>query len=179
MRAQSHAIARMRTLNMLQQKKGREMHLCPLQFDIVERAIEDYTMPGETVFDPFGGIMTVPYCALSMGRKAVATELNPDYFADGCTYAEMAAGGVTGPALFDLLEAEAFAGDEVRKALTAEAMPGTRAAFLDEIEAVCRRHNLSIAHEDREGGFEIEPFSTDNMAWLREAGAFEKLEAAE
>lgn len=172
-------VARMRTLNMLQQKKGREMHLCPLQFDIVERAIEDYTMPGETVFDPFGGIMTVPYCALRMGRKAVATELNPDYFADGCTYAEMAAGGITGPALFDLLEAEAFAGDEVRKALTAEAMPGTRAAFLDEIEAVCRRHNLSIAHEDREGGFEIEPFSDDNMDWLREAGAFEKLEAAE
>ncbi|MER9182968.1 DNA methyltransferase [Mesorhizobium sp. M0767] len=99
-------VARMRTLNMLQQRKGREMHLCPLQFDIVERAIEQHSMPGETVFDPFGGIMTVPYCALRMGRKAVAVELNPDYFADGCTYAEIAAGGGQGPGLFDLLAAE-------------------------------------------------------------------------
>ena len=99
-------VARMRTLNMLQQRKGREMHLCPLQFDIVERAIEDYTQTGETVFDPFGGIMTVPYCALRMGRKALATELNPDYFADGLTYAEIAAGGGQGPTLFDLLARE-------------------------------------------------------------------------
>ncbi|MER9875598.1 DNA methyltransferase [Mesorhizobium sp. M0195] len=99
-------VARMRTLNMLQQRKGREMHLCPLQFDIVERAIEQHSMPGETVFDPFGGIMTVPYCALRMGRKAVAVELNPDYFADGVTYAEIAAGGGQGPGLFDLLAAE-------------------------------------------------------------------------
>ncbi|MFC3642304.1 DNA methyltransferase, partial [Aquibium oceanicum] len=55
-------VARMRTLNMIQKAKGREMHLCPLQFDIVEPAIRDFTMPGEVVFDPFGGIMTVPYC---------------------------------------------------------------------------------------------------------------------
>lgn len=100
-------VARMRTLNMLQQRKGREMHLCPLQFDIVERVIEDYSMPGETVFDPFGGMMTVAYCALRMGRKAVAVELNPDYFVDGCTYAEIASGDGTGPTLFDLLEVEA------------------------------------------------------------------------
>jgi hypothetical protein len=102
-------VARMRTLNMIQKQKGREMHLCPLQFDIVERAIEDYTMPGETVFDPFGGIMTVPYCALRMGRQAIGVELNPDYFADGVKYAEEASAGRKGPTLFDLLEAEAFA----------------------------------------------------------------------
>lgn len=100
-------VARMRTLNMLQQRKGKEMHLCPLQFDIVERAVEDYSMPGETVFDPFGGIMTVPYIALKMGRQAVACELNPDYFADGCIYAAEAAGQGRAPTLFDLLEAEA------------------------------------------------------------------------
>ena len=102
-------VARMRTLNMLQKRKGREMHLCPLQFDIVDRAVEDYTMPGETVFDPFGGIMTVPYCALRMGRKAIGVELNPDYFADGVTYAQIAAAGGQAPSLFDLMEAEAFA----------------------------------------------------------------------
>nr|WP_237351854.1 DNA methyltransferase [Rhizobium sp. ACO-34A] len=99
-------VARMRTLNMLQAKKGREMHLCPLQFDIVERAVRAYTNPGEVVFDPFGGIMTVPYIAVKMGRKAVATELNPDYFRDGCTYAEEAAAGRAMPGLFDLVSAE-------------------------------------------------------------------------
>lgn len=102
-------VARMRTLNMLQQRKGREMHLCPLQFDIVEAAIEAYTMPGETVFDPFGGIMTVPYCALRMGRKAIGVELNPDYFADGVTYAREASAAIKPPTLFDLLEAEILA----------------------------------------------------------------------
>ncbi|HEV2504422.1 MAG TPA: DNA methyltransferase [Mesorhizobium sp.] len=105
-------VARMRTLNMLQQRKGREMHLCPLQFDIVERAIEDYSMPGETVLDPFGGIMTVPYCALRMGRKAIGIELSADYWRDGVTYAREAAGGNDGPTLFDLIEAEAFANAE-------------------------------------------------------------------
>ena len=99
-------VARMRTLNMRQQAKGREMHLCPLQFDIVERAIEAYSMPGETVFDPFGGIMTVPYCALRMDRRAIGVELNPDYFADGVAYVEEAAAGGRAPDLFDLLRAE-------------------------------------------------------------------------
>lgn len=99
-------VARMRTLNMLQQRKGREMHLCPLQFDIVERAIEDFSMAGETVFDPFGGIMTVPYCALRMGRKAIGVELNPDYWRDGVAYAEAAAAGGAGPTLFDYLAAQ-------------------------------------------------------------------------
>lgn len=83
------------------------MHPCPVQFDIVDRAIEDYSMPGETVFDPFGGIMTVPYCALLMGRKAIGVELNPDNFADGVTYTQAATAGRTGPSLFDLPSAEA------------------------------------------------------------------------
>lgn len=100
-------VARMRILNMLQPRKGREMHLCPLQFDIVERAIEEFSMPGEVVLDPFGGIMTVPYCAQRMGRRAIGVELNPDYFRDGVAYAEAAAAGGTGPSLFDLLEAPA------------------------------------------------------------------------
>ncbi|NMG39834.1 DNA methylase N-4 [Chelativorans sp. ZYF759] len=96
-------VARMRTLNMMQKSKGQEMHLCPLQFDIVDRTILQHSMEGETVFDPFGGIMTVPWCALHLGRKAVAVELNPSYFADGCAYAEIASGGGRAPTLFDYL----------------------------------------------------------------------------
>lgn len=28
-------------------------HVCPLQFDIVDRLIECYSNPGELVYDPF------------------------------------------------------------------------------------------------------------------------------
>ena len=99
-------VARMLTLNGRQAAKGKEMHLCPLQFDIVDRAIRQYTMPGETVFDPFGGLMTVPYRAIKLGRKAVAFELNPGYFLDGVAHVEAAEQEVSMPSLFDLLNAE-------------------------------------------------------------------------
>lgn len=95
-------VARMRTLNMMQQRKGAEMHLCPLQFDIVDRLIERYSNPGELIFDPFGGLMTVPYRAILKGRRGAATELNAQYFLDGVHYLRMAEEKVTTPALFDL-----------------------------------------------------------------------------
>jgi DNA modification methylase len=99
-------VARMLTLNGAQYAKGKEMHLCPLQFDIVDRAIVQFSMPGETVFDPFGGLMTVPYRAIKHGRRAVGVELNPGYFLDGVSYVEAEAREVGTPALFDFLEAE-------------------------------------------------------------------------
>ncbi|MBB4005825.1 DNA methyltransferase [Allorhizobium taibaishanense] len=98
-------VARMLSMNTLQAQAGKEMHLCPLQFDIVDRAIGQYTEPGETVFDPFGGLMTVPYRAIKLGRKGIATELNPAYFLDGCKYVEAAAREMAMPSLFDLMEA--------------------------------------------------------------------------
>ncbi len=99
-------VARMRTLNMLQEKKGQEMHLCPLQFDIVDRVVTQFSMPGETVFDPFGGLMTVAYCAIKLGRKAVSIELSEGYFQDGVKYVEDAMRQRRGPTLFDLMETE-------------------------------------------------------------------------
>lgn len=96
-------IARMRTLNMLQERKGRDMHLCPLQFDIVNRLIEQFSQPGEVVFDPFGGLMTVPYCAIKQGRKAIGIELASMYWQDGVTYCEMATREMATPSLFDTL----------------------------------------------------------------------------
>jgi hypothetical protein len=98
-------VARMRTLNGIQAAKGREMHLCPLQFDIVDRIIRMRSMPGELVYDPFGGLMTVPLRAVKWGRQGAAAELNPGYFADGVRHLrEQDAGRATGN-LFDLLQA--------------------------------------------------------------------------
>lgn len=95
-------VARMRTLNMLQERKGKQMHLCPLQFDIVERLIRLHSMEGETVFDPFAGLGTVPYMAVKMGRRGLGVELNPQYFADSVVYLRAAEREVSVPSLFDL-----------------------------------------------------------------------------
>jgi hypothetical protein len=94
-------VTRMLTLNGQQYAKGREMHLCPLQFDIVDRAIAQFTMPGETVLDPFGGLMTVPYRALKMKRKGIGIELSTAYWRDGAIYCEAAAREMAMPSLFD------------------------------------------------------------------------------
>lgn len=96
-------VTRMLTLNSTQSAKGREMHLCPLQFDIVDRCITQFTMPGETVLDPFGGIMTVPYRAVLSKRKGIGIELNPRYFLDGVQYLKAADAEVSTPTLFDFI----------------------------------------------------------------------------
>ncbi|WP_447727260.1 DNA methyltransferase [Sphingomonas koreensis] len=102
-------VARMLGANTLQSAKGREQHLCPLPFDIVDRAIADWSNPGDLVFDPFGGLMTVPLRAVKHGRRGAAVELNPGYFADGVSLLREQDAGRATPSLFDLLDMEAAA----------------------------------------------------------------------
>lgn len=96
-------INRMRTLNTSQSRRRQQMHVCPLQLDIVERLIERYSSPGELVADPFAGLFTVPYVALKMGRSGKGVELNQDYFRDGVGYCESAEAEQEVPTLFDLV----------------------------------------------------------------------------
>jgi DNA modification methylase len=97
-----HDVNRMLTLNTSQSQRAQELHVCPLQFDIVDRLIERYSMPGELVFDPFGGIMTVPYRALLKDRRGAGIELNQGYWADGVKYLQSAEREKDMPTLFDL-----------------------------------------------------------------------------
>lgn len=97
-------VARMRTLNTLQSAKGKEQHLCPLPFDIVDRVIERFSNPGDTVFDPFGGIGTVPYRAILKGRRGLATELSPRYFTDAAHWCQAAEREMSIPDLFATFE---------------------------------------------------------------------------
>lgn len=99
-------VTRMRTLNTRQSQKNKQNHICPLQLDIVERLIERYSNKNDVVFDPFGGIGTVPYCAVKMGRRGLATELNYNYWKDGLAYLREAEQDQTAPTLFDLLNFE-------------------------------------------------------------------------
>ena len=80
-----HDVNRMLTLNTEQSRRAQAMHVCPLQFDIVDRLIGRYSNPGDLVFDPFGGLFTVPLRAVKAGRRGRGVELNAGYFADGWT----------------------------------------------------------------------------------------------
>lgn len=97
-------INRMRTLNTTQSRRRQNLHVCPLQLDIVERVINRYSNKNDLVYDPFGGLMTVPYMAVKMGRRGYGCELNPDYFRDGVGYLEAAEAQIGAPTLFDLME---------------------------------------------------------------------------
>ena len=100
-------VVRMQTLNGEQTRRGLENHICPLQFDIVDRAIRKYSNPSDLVFDPFGGLMTVPVRALKLGRRGAAVELNSRYFADGLRYLRETEAHRATPSMFDLLDVAA------------------------------------------------------------------------
>ena len=102
-----HDVNRMLTLNNSQSHKAQVMHVCPLQFDIVDRLIRRYSNEGDLVFDPFGGLQTVPMRALKLGRRGRGVELNPGYFLDGVRYMQSMESEVSSPSLFDLLDVEA------------------------------------------------------------------------
>lgn len=96
-------INRMNTLNANQANRKKEKHICPLQLDIIRRLINRFTNKGDLIDDPFGGLFSTPYVSLELGRKAVATELNPDYYDDGLFYLKSLEYKINVPTLFDLL----------------------------------------------------------------------------
>lgn len=70
-----------RTLNF---RDGRdendEKHICPLQLDVIERALHLWTAPNDLVFSPFTGIGSEGYCSVKMGRRFIGSELKKSYF---------------------------------------------------------------------------------------------------
>lgn len=102
-------INRMRTLNTTQSQRRQEMHVCPLQLDIVKRIINRFSNQGDVVLDYFAGLMTVPYMAVKMGRYGMGIELSASYFRDGVGYLREAEDSQDQPTLFD------FVGGEVKK----------------------------------------------------------------
>ena len=56
-----------------------EKHICPLQLDVIERAITLWSNPGDLVYSPFTGIGSEGFGALSLGRKFVGSELKKSY----------------------------------------------------------------------------------------------------
>lgn len=57
-----------------------EKHVHPLQLDVIDRIVELYSNPSETVFTPFMGVGSEVYSPVSLGRKAIGAELKDSYF---------------------------------------------------------------------------------------------------
>lgn len=60
-----------------------EKHLCPLQLDVIERAIKLWSAPGDLVLSPFGGVGSEGYTALKFNRRFVGIELKDSYWRIG------------------------------------------------------------------------------------------------
>lgn len=99
-------VSRMKTLNTAQSQRRKQLHVCPLQLDIVERVINRYSNAEDLVFDPFAGLGTVPMMAIRMGRKGYGCELNSGYFADAVGYLRAEEAKMEQPSLFDLMAQE-------------------------------------------------------------------------
>lgn len=57
-----------------------EKHICPLQLDVIERALILYSNPGDVVLSPFAGIGSEGFMSLKRSRKFVGVELKESYF---------------------------------------------------------------------------------------------------
>ena len=97
-----------RRTNTLNAKMGREnedeKHICPLQLDTIERAIDMYSNPGDIVFSPFAGIGSEIYQALKMNRRGVGIELKESYYKKAVENCKEVESECEQPTLFDYVE---------------------------------------------------------------------------
>ena len=74
-------------LNVAQARETNdERHLCPLQLDVIERAVKLWSAPGELVLSPFVGIGSEGVVALKLGRRFVGIELKRSYYEHACRH---------------------------------------------------------------------------------------------
>jgi len=57
-----------------------EKHVHPLQLDVIERAVQMWSNPGEVVATPFMGVGSEVYGAVQSGRKGIGFELKRAYY---------------------------------------------------------------------------------------------------
>lgn len=57
-----------------------ERHICPLQLEVIRRAVRLWTNPGDTILSPFAGIGSEGHVAVELGRRYVGIELKKSYY---------------------------------------------------------------------------------------------------
>lgn len=103
-------IRQTRVLNVEQARASQdEKHICPLQLDVIERAVELWTNPGEVVFSPFAGIGSEGHIALGMKRRFVGIELKDEYARQAVKYLQQAEAAASRATLWDDIPEEAAA----------------------------------------------------------------------
>jgi len=72
----------------LQKESAREhndeRHVCPLQLQVIQRGLELWSNPGDTVLSPFMGIGSEGFQSVRMGRRFVGAELKASYWGQAC-----------------------------------------------------------------------------------------------
>jgi DNA modification methylase len=92
------------TLNVRAAKDNAdEKHICPLQLDLIERALVMWSNPGDIVLSPFMGIGSEGVVSLKVKRRFVGVELKESYFRQASKY--LADAEATSATLFDLVAA--------------------------------------------------------------------------
>lgn len=61
-----------------------EKHICPLQLDVIERAVTLWSNPNDLVYSPFTGIGSEGYKSIQLGRRFIGSELKESYFNQAC-----------------------------------------------------------------------------------------------
>lgn len=84
-----------------------ERHICPLQLDVIERAVKLWSAPGDVVLSPFAGIGSEGYVAVRNGRKFLGIELKPSYYRIACKNLAEAVREASQRTLFDFVDAAA------------------------------------------------------------------------
>jgi len=81
-----------------------ERHICPLQLDVIERAMELWSNPGDTVLSPFAGIGSEGYVAVLNGRRFFGVELKASYWKQAVANLRMAESEAARGDLFSMKE---------------------------------------------------------------------------
>lgn len=95
----------------LQKESAREdedeRHICPLQKEVVRRAMRMWSRPGDFVLSPFAGIGTEGFISIEQNRKFVGIELKGSYFEQACANLKIAEGEAGQVNMFEELMGEA------------------------------------------------------------------------
>lgn len=91
-----------RVLNVEQARESQdEKHICPLQLDVIERAVQLWSNPGETVLSPFCGIGSEGFESIRLGRQFIGIELKDSYYRTARKNLERASLSKSQATLFD------------------------------------------------------------------------------
>jgi DNA modification methylase len=96
--------------NTLQKASAREnadeKHICPLQLDVIERALQLWTNPDDLVLSPFAGIGSEGFVSIKQGRRFVGAELKQSYYKQAVLNLQRAEREKSQPTLWDMFDSQ-------------------------------------------------------------------------